>query len=76
MNKITKLLADILVLPTAQINDALTMQSTDSWDSLKHMELIASIEQEFGIELTVDDIVLMGSFQGIIKILSQKGVAL
>jgi acyl carrier protein len=76
MEKIKKLVSEVLMLPTAQVHDALSMKTTESWDSLKHMELIATIEQDYGIELTMDDIVAMGSFKGITDVLAKKGVAL
>jgi acyl carrier protein len=55
------LIAEILRLPPADIVDSLNLDDTLTWDSLKHMEIIAGIEQEYAIELTEDEIVAMTS---------------
>ena len=68
------LLADILNVSQDEIIDDLTMQTTDSWDSLKHMELITAIESAFKIELSFDEIISMQSIGQIKKILSSKGM--
>lgn len=73
--QLVSILADLLSLPESEINDSLTMQNTESWDSLKHMELIVTIEQNFGIELSFEEIVAMQSFTQINNILTSHGLA-
>ena len=48
------------------------MKDVDAWDSLKHMELIVSLEQSFGIELSFDEIVAMRSVGEIKRVLRGK----
>ena len=43
-------------------------------DSLKHMDLVVSIEQAFKIELTLDEIVIMTSVVAIKRVLNDRGV--
>jgi len=51
------------------------MSMVDGWDSLKHMELIVTIENEFGIpKLEMDEIVEMTSIAKIKEVLQGKGV--
>ncbi len=71
--KLKELVARVLKIPVEQINDDLTMKSVDAWDSLKHMELIVSLEQTFGIELTFDEIVAMQSVRQIERVLRERG---
>lgn len=71
--RVEGLLADVLQLPAASITDDLTMQDVDSWDSLKHMELIVSLEEAFGLQLTFDEIVAMQSVRAIKRVLRAKG---
>jgi len=71
--KIKSLLAEVLQLPAATITDDLEMKSTDVWDSLKHMEMVVSLEQSFGIELTFDEIVAMRSVGEIKRVLRGRG---
>jgi len=47
-----------------------------SWDSLKQMDLVMSLENEFGIILTIHDIIRMVSIASIIAVLKEKGVDL
>jgi acyl carrier protein len=75
MEKLTKLIASVLQINSQNVGPDLTMKSTESWDSLRHMELITAIEQDFEIDLTSDDIVQMGSYTGIVNVLKQKGVS-
>lgn len=51
----------------------LTMQDSEEWDSLKHMELIMVLEDNFQIDLSFDEIVQMQSFESIVRILEAKG---
>jgi len=46
--------------------------STENWDSVNHMVLIAAIESEFDIEFDMDEIVDLSSFNKALEILSTK----
>ncbi len=72
--KINELLAEILRIKCENITDNLTMKDLDIWDSLKHMELIAAIEQELKIELSSDEIVSMQNVKEIKRILKTKNL--
>ncbi|KAA3617581.1 MAG: acyl carrier protein [Calditrichaeota bacterium] len=73
-DKLNTLMSDLLRLESSQVTDDLKMRDSDVWDSLKHMELIVSIEDAFCIELESEEIVQMDSVKAIKKILAQKGV--
>jgi acyl carrier protein len=72
-DRITHLLADVLQLPAAAITDDLAMKDTEVWDSLRHMELVVSLERSFGIALCPDDIVAMQTVGQIRRVLAQRG---
>jgi acyl carrier protein len=72
---IERILAEVLQIPTSRITENLAMKDVDSWDSLKHMELITSLEQSFEIQLTFDEIVAMQSVAEIKRVLKAKGAA-
>jgi len=46
-----------------------------AWDSLGHMGLIAEIEEVFGIQMEMDDIIDFSSYQKGIELLSKYGVS-
>jgi acyl carrier protein len=70
--KVKKILADVLGLDMAAITDSFSYQDTDRWDSLKHMEIVTAVEQNFSVTLTADEIVTMTSFEDIARILTDK----
>jgi acyl carrier protein len=59
--RLTDIVVDVLRVKPEEIVDSLDMEETGTWDSLSHMQLIAAVEEEFGIELTADEIVAMRS---------------
>jgi acyl carrier protein len=73
--RLEHLLADVLQLPLGAIHDDLAMREVEAWDSLKHMELIVSLETAFGLEFNIDEVVAMTTVQTIKRVLSEKGAA-
>ena len=74
--KVENVLSEVLQMPVAAITDELTMKDTDTWDSLKHMELIVALEQSFDIQLSFDEIVAMQSVSQIKRVLRERGVTI
>ena len=72
--QIKAILSELFNVPAANISDTFAMADTESWDSLRHMELIVSLENEFNIQLTADEITEMLTFEKIAAILNSKGV--
>jgi len=72
---IQNLVADVLQMPAAAITENVAMKDLEAWDSLKHMELVVAVEQNFQIQLTFDEILLMQSVGAIENVLRQRGVA-
>lgn len=62
------LLVDESVLPS------LKYQDIAEWDSIGHMGLIAEIEETFGIEMDIDDIIEFSSFEVGKAILNKYGI--
>lgn len=58
--------------------DATTLkyQSIPEWDSVGHMQLMTALEEAFGIELDVDDIIDFSDFRKGIEILSKYNVVI
>ncbi len=44
------------------------------WDSIGHMSLVAALEDAFGVEFEVDEIMEMVDVQKILEILANKGI--
>ena len=41
------------------VNDNTTSEDIEDWDSLEHINLIAAVEQEFGIKFNMGQVVTM-----------------
>ena len=65
MEKINTILVEMFKVSMEEANKDLGMTDIANWDSLTHMNLIVTIEDEFGIELSGDDIAEMISFDQI-----------
>lgn len=72
MEKVRKLVAEVFQIRESDITLQTNMKDIDSWDSLTHMELIVSLEDEFGIEFTADEIMEMVDVGKIEKIIGEK----
>jgi len=56
--------------------EGLAYQAIPEWDSVGHMQLMAGLENCFGIELDVDDIIDFSSFKKGIIILAKYNVVI
>lgn len=74
--KLADLLADVFGVRPTDITPELEKSEVDSWDSLKQMDLVMSLEREYGITLDIPDIVRITSVAAIISVLNDKGVTL
>jgi len=45
------------------LTDKLEYNSIEEWDSVGHMSLIASLEEEFSVTLEMDDIIDFSSYE-------------
>jgi acyl carrier protein len=54
----------------------LTYQSIENWDSVGHMGMIASLEDEFNIIFEMDDIVDFSSYEIGMELLKKYGILL
>ena len=59
---------------TGDINLATSRKDVPKWDSLQHVALVAAIEQQFGISLSMDEMVEIRSVKDIGNILDRHGV--
>jgi len=72
--QLNTLIAEVLHISPESITDELAMSEVESWDSLQHMNLIASLEKGYSIEFTFDDIIAMQNVKEIKRVLQLKGV--
>jgi len=68
-DKIKNIFCEVLGIPTVEVTDTLAYNSCVQWDSLKHLQLVAVLEETFGIELDMDDIIAMENYGKVKEIL-------
>ena len=74
--KLAEVLAEVFGLRVAEIQPELQECDVGTWDSLKQMDLVMSLEREYGIALDIPDILRMTSVAEIMTVLQDKGVDL
>ena len=71
--RLKKVFADLFGVGMGEVNDGMSIETMPSWDSLRMVQIVASIEEIFDISpLTVDEIVSMTSFGKIKEVLRKK----
>ncbi|MBA3536050.1 MAG: acyl carrier protein [Tatlockia sp.] len=75
-NRLVSVLSEVFGLRADDIVVELTKANVGSWDSLKQMDLVVSLEREFNVVLEIPDIIKMDSVGQIIDVLASKGVDL
>ena len=71
-NRIKKILGNILNIDRNLINNKTSSSNIAKWDSLKHMNLIMALEEEFNSEFTDEEIVYIMSYPRIVAVLKKK----
>lgn len=74
--KLQGLLADVFGVRESEITPETTKGDVESWDSLKQMDLVMSLERAYDLTLDIQDIVAMTSVAAIAQVLRDKGVRL
>ena len=65
-------MADVLKMAETDITDNLTIDDLEAWDSLKHMNLVVALEEEYDIEFIEEEIVEMMNLSQIKSIVLEK----
>tara|TARA_B110000046_G_scaffold172321_1_gene193976 strand:- start:149 stop:379 length:231 start_codon:yes stop_codon:yes gene_type:complete len=73
-DRLRKILSDVFEVKENEITELLTKDDFDSWDSLRQMDLVVSLEEEFDFQLEIEDIVRLDSVKEIINVLNSKNV--
>lgn len=71
-DRIKKVMSAVFEVPFEKINDKSSPDTIESWDSLKHMNLVLAMEEEFDVYFNDEEIVEMLNYSLIRLILSKK----
>jgi acyl carrier protein len=71
-DKIYKIVSQVMDAPLEQLTLESSQDSVENWDSIKHMNLVLSLEEEFNIAFSDSEIIELLSIELIIEIISNK----
>lgn len=69
---IKDLMAIVLNIDAAKIDDGTSMDNTPGWDSANHINLVLALEEEFSISFEVAEFETMVSFFDIVQVVGAK----
>ena len=65
-------MAIVLNMDAAKIDDGTSMDNTPGWDSANHINLVLALEEEFSISFEVSEFEMMTTFFDVIQVVSAK----
>lgn len=71
-DKLFEILSDVLEIDIKEVNEGLSQENTEDWDSVTHLTLIAEIEDGFNISLEPSEIEKMKTVGVILNIMKEK----
>lgn len=74
--KLKEVMAGVFNISAESITADASPDTIENWDSLRHMNLILALEQEFDVELTDDQVVEILTYPLIKIVLLEHGVGL
>lgn len=69
-----KLMAEIFLVAEDRITETTSMETTKSWDSLQHLNLVLAVEEHFDIKLDTDEIPKATSFFILCNLIAKKQI--
>ncbi len=70
--RLNKVFRDVFDDDDIIVTETTTSADIDDWDSLEHINLVAAVEQEFGIKFTMGQVVTMKNVGEMVDIILQK----
>lgn len=73
--KLQKIFSEILKEPVENISIESSPRTLNSWDSMRHVELVIAVEEAYNISFSTTEITSINSFRGFSTMLESKGVS-
>ena len=72
LSQVIEVLSDVLDTPTEAISAETSPDTNESWDSIKHLNIIMAIEEEFNVTLSPEEQMEMLTVSLIADLISEK----
>lgn len=73
-DRVNNVMSAVFEITIEQINENSSPDTIESWDSLKHMNLVIALEEEFDCQFSDIEIVDLLSYKLIMAILDDRGI--
>ena len=74
VDRLKQVMADVFSVPMEDLQDDVAINEVTRWDSLRHVELMLALEMNFGLHLTVYEMLEMISYEAIEQYLQDRGI--
>jgi acyl carrier protein len=72
--RIRGVLADVLEVEASALSPASSPSTIEGWDSLRHVNMVIALEQEFGIQFSAEEIEQAMSVEAVYRLVAGKVV--
>ncbi len=59
-------MSSLFAIDESDIDENSSLETVENWDSLQHVNLIMALEEEFGVQVDVDDALEMVSYPEVV----------
>ena len=70
--QVRQILADVLRLGVEDIKDSTSRDNLPAWDSLRQINLVMALEEQFGVTFDVEEIESIRSFPDVVRAVRDK----
>ncbi|MFN7923992.1 MAG: acyl carrier protein [Bryobacteraceae bacterium] len=72
LDRVLHMMADIFGVPADTMTPASSPDNVETWDSIKHLELVMALEQEFGVQFSPEEIEQLLSVELVASLVEEK----
>jgi acyl carrier protein len=76
MEKLKKILSNVLGIPESEITDETSPDNVETWDSFNGLMLVSELENEFNVKFTMDEVTSVKCVKDIKEALKKHGINL
>lgn len=69
--KIKNAMSAVFEVPAEEINEETSTDTLENWDSLRHLNLVLALEEEFGISIPDEEVGNMVNFRIVYHVISE-----
>jgi acyl carrier protein len=73
--RLVQILSDVLGVPVQEIPADASMASIAQWDSIAHLNVVLTLEQEFHVQFSGEEFMALDSLPAMEQALAKRGVA-